>query len=430
MNYQESLAYLYARLPMFQRVGAPALKYDLGNTKKLLQVLGNPHLEVQCVHIAGTNGKGSSAHAIASVLTASGYKTGLFTSPHLKSFTERAKVDGREMSEVFVAQFVTDLAAVVEEINPSFFEVTFAMAMTYFKKECVDIAIIETGLGGRLDSTNIISPIVCLITMIGWDHADLLGDTLEKIALEKAGIIKKSVPVVIGADQSELLHVFSETAIRLDSPLFTSSAFRIEQTALSVSSAQVNIYNNDVLVFENLDLDITAAYFQKNLSGVFQLIEILRSQGWSISDLDIRKGLASAKESSGLMGRWQVLGSSPLVVADISHNLPGLQALFAQVDLLSPNTLHLIFGVVKDKSLDSILAFLSGYNALFYFTQSTVPRSLSSLDLQKKGEEFGLIGDAYNDVNAAIAAAKLKAKEEDLILICGSTFVVAEIAEL
>ncbi len=409
MTYQKALAYLYARLPMFQRVGAPALKYDLSNTRKLLDAIGNPQDDFKCVHIAGTNGKGSSAHAIAAILSASGYKTGLFTSPHLKSFTERAKVDGLEMSEAFVSEFVSDIQPAIELIDPSFFEVTFAMAVSFFAKSKVDIAVIETGLGGRLDSTNVITPIACLITMIGWDHADLLGDSLEKIASEKAGIIKSGVPVVIGAEQPELLHVFADQAKALNAPLFSASQYRVEQTLKSAEGVVLDVYNHGELLLKALKLDITAGYFQKNLPGVLKLIETLREHGWTITDENIREGLAYAKEKSGLKGRWQVLGHSPKIVADISHNLPGLQALFEQVTLENPSHLHIIFGVVKDKSVDTILELLATKPASFYFTQSSVPRSLSALALQQKAATFGLNGDVFEDVNVALDTAKKQA---------------------
>jgi dihydrofolate synthase / folylpolyglutamate synthase len=430
MTYEESIAYLYARLPMFQRVGAPALKYDLSNTYKLLESVGNPHQNIKCIHIAGTNGKGSSAHAIAAILTESGYKTGLFTSPHLKSFTERGKIDGVEMPREFVVDFVSKIKGQIEYINPSFFEVTFVMAICFFYENQVDIAVIETGLGGRLDSTNVIDPIACLITMIGWDHSDLLGDTLEKIASEKAGIIKKGVPVVIGADQPELLHVFAEKAKIESSELILASNFEAEMIAERSDCVIVKVLEGGQVRFDTLVLDMTASYFRKNLPGVLSMIALLKQQGWDISDQNIQAGLEHAKEKSGLKGRWQVLRTNPKIVADISHNLPGLEAFFDQVEKEPKKHLHIIFGVVKDKSIDSILKFLQGIDASFYFTQSSVPRSLSAVDLQTKAEAFGLSGLVFADVNAAMDAAKSDAVAEDLIVVCGSTFVVAEILEL
>lgn len=430
MTYKESLDYLYARLPMFQRVGAAALKYDLTNTIKLLDALGNPHKEFKSVHIAGTNGKGTSAHALSSVLTAAGYKTGLFTSPHLKSFTERSRINGIAMEETIVVDFVVTYKDLIEQINPSFFEVTFAMSMKHFYESGVDIAIIETGLGGRLDSTNIIDPEVCLITSIGYDHADLLGDTLEKIAFEKAGIIKPNTPVIIGADQPELLSVFQNQALIKNAELLTANSYTVSHSRNSLNKVTVDVFKDGVLAYQNLDLDISAAYFLKNIPGVLSVIDQLKQMEFNIQETNIRDGLRNIKQLSGLKGRWQVLSKEPLVVADISHNLPGLVELFDQVNRLGIDKIHLIFGVVKDKALDQIIDLIKNVSAQYYFTQSSVPRSLGAEELKVMAQSSGMQGQSFINVNDAIKAAKIQADPKDLILICGSTFVVAEIDDL
>jgi dihydrofolate synthase/folylpolyglutamate synthase len=430
MTYQESLDFLYARLPMFHRIGAAALKYDLSNTIKLLDALGNPQNEFKCIHIAGTNGKGTSAHSLSAILSTAGHRTGLFTSPHLKSFTERSRIDGLPMSEEFVAAFVSENQSIIEQISPSFFEVTFAMAMLHFRENKIDVAVVETGLGGRLDSTNIINPIVCLITSIGWDHADLLGDSLEKIATEKAGIIKANTPVVIGANQPDLLEVFQSKAKSVNASLFEARDYFISEISINTDFALVDVNFEGESLLEDLMLDVTAVYYQKNIPGILKVIDVLNDLGFEISKEHIRAGLKAVKSMSGLKGRWQTLGLKPQIIADISHNLPGLIELFKQMDRWTGNQIHIIFGVVKDKAIDQILDLLKKQPAQFYFTQSSVPRSLSSVDLKQLALETGVTGESYENVNDAIEDAKKQAQPDDLILICGSTFVVAEIEDL
>ncbi len=427
MTYQESLEYLYTRLPMFQRIGAAALKPSLKNTLDFLERLGDPHHRLKTIHIAGTNGKGTSAHTICSILMESGLKVGLYTSPHLKSFTERIKIDGREISEKAVVAFVEQQHGAIEVIEPSFFEATFVMAMDYFVQEKVDIAVIETGLGGRLDSTNVIQPIVCLITMIGWDHADLLGDTLGKIATEKAGIIKKNTPVVIGADQPEFLHIFQERTTNLEAPLYTCNDILIKQK--SRRADQVSVEVSDTNKNFTLTTDITARYYQKNIPGILKVIQVLNESGVSIPQRAIERGFERVKTNTGLKGRWQILQNAPMLIADISHNQPGLQELFDQVNQISHKQLHLIFGVVRDKDISKI-ALLLPRTASYYFTQSSVPRSLPAVELKTICHEAGLSGGSYPNVNDAIQAANKVADRDDLILVCGSTFVVAEIVGL
>lgn len=429
MNYIESLNYLYERLPMFQRIGAPAIKKDLTNTIRLLDALKNPHTRFKTIHIAGTNGKGTSAHTLSAILQRAGYRTGLYTSPHLKSFTERIRVDGKEVTEEFVSTFVTRHQHLIEAINPSFFEVTVVMAFEYFNQQEVDIAIVETGLGGRLDSTNVILPEVSLITMIGWDHSDLLGDSLQQIAGEKAGIIKKGRPVVIGVDQPDLLSVFTEKASLEEAKLLTTEKYSVVLKEKSFTTQEVDVFRQDHLLYSDLKTDVTASYFLKNIPGILEVVNVLKEQGWVISNQSVVEGMAAVKKLSGLKGRWQVLEMDPFIVADISHNEPGLKELFAQVAALDLTGVHLIFGVVKDKDLGRILPLLP-LHAHVYFTQSQVPRSMKAEDLQAKALALGYSGEAFGNVNEAIHFVKMKALATDLILICGSTFVVAEIDDL
>lgn len=420
MNYSESLDYLYSRLPMFQRIGAAAIKKDLTNTLRMLEALGNPHRRFKTIHVAGTNGKGTSSHALAAILQSAGYRTGLYTSPHLKSFTERIRINGAEVAADYVADFVTQHQSLIEEVNPSFFEVTVAMAFDYFASEGVDMAVIETGLGGRLDSTNVITPDVSLITMIGWDHADLLGDTLEQIAGEKAGIIKPGVPVVIGAHQPDLLPVFRRKAADCQAPLIAVDDTRVQITGATSYSQTVAV---DGHVFET---DITARYFARNIPGVLAVVQVLQQAGWAVAAKHVADGLQQVKTLTGLKGRWQILKERPLTVADISHNEPGLKALFQQIAVVQPRKLHLVFGVVRDKDLTKILSLLPA-EAYYYFTQSGVPRSLPAVELQAVANVHGLSGAAFTNVNTALEAAWKVAHPEDLIVVCGSTFVVAEI---
>lgn len=406
MTYEETLEYLYARLPMYQRQGKIAYKKDLTNTIKLMDYLDNPHEKFRSIHIAGTNGKGTSAHGIAAILQKSGYKVGLYTSPHLKSFTERIRINGQEVNESFVISFVERIQPAIDEIEPSFFEITVAMAVDYFATEKVDIAIIETGLGGRLDSTNVIHPEVCLITNIGFDHMDLLGNTLTEIAQEKAGIIKSKVPVVIGSFQEETWHIFEKKAASLNAP---------------ISLAEVSDWKAS---------ELTPRYLEMNYAGIKSVINELVNQGWEIDETHISEGIEQMNELTGLKGRFQVLSKKPLIITDVSHNVDGLIILFDQVSKLSNGTIHLIFGTVKDKSLSPIFNIFPKRNLKIYWTQSNVPRSLKVEELAIHGVMQGLEGECFKDVNEAITVAKEKVQPEDIILITGSTFVVGEVDDL
>ena len=407
MTYEETLKFLFERLPMYQRDGKSAYKKDLSNTIALLKVLGNPHRKFKSVHIAGTNGKGTSAHGIAAILQTSGYKTGLYTSPHLKSFTERIKINGVEIGEKWVVSFVDRIQEALEDIQPSFFEITVAMAFDYFASEQVDIAVIETGLGGRLDSTNVIAPEACLITNIGYDHTDMLGDTLEKIAAEKAGIIKRNTPVVIGEYHAETFPVFLDKAKREHASLVFETSNQLgELTSLP--------------------------YFKRlNYAAVNALCRVLRDAGWDqISNANIKEGYIKMEKITGFKGRFQKIGDRPTVYADVSHNTEGLREVFRSLQELAGNAkLHVIFGTVKDKDLTPILALIPK-SASIYWTQSQVPRSLDVNELAIQGIMQGIQGECFRDVNEALKQARHKAQSSDTILVTGSTFVVAELDEL
>lgn len=402
MNYEETLQFLYSQLPIYQRQGKVAYKKDLTNTIALLNHLGNPHLNFKSVHIAGTNGKGSSAHMIAAILQTAGYKTGLYTSPHLKQFTERIKVNGEEVAKEFIIDFTKRAKKAIEEIHPSFFEMTVAMAFEYFSNQNVDIAIIETGLGGRLDSTNVIQPEISLITNIGYDHMDMLGDTLPLIAGEKAGIIKHKVPVVLGEYQPEVFHVFAE-------------------------HAQARMAR---ILLPGYQWPKSLPYFKRyNVNGVLGAIKVLVDKGWKIDDTHIREGIEHAEAITHFKGRLQLLGQNPLVIADVSHNVDGLLLLFKSVGSDVKGRVFLIFGTVKDKQLDQIFSVLPS-NWSYIWTQSHVPRSLKADELARLAQSSGLEGIIFEEVNLALAYARQKANPEDLILITGSTFIVAELDEL
>jgi dihydrofolate synthase/folylpolyglutamate synthase len=424
-NYQQVLTYLYGALPMFQRVGAIAYKKDLTNTIALCEALGNPQLNFKSVHVAGTNGKGSTSHMIASVLQSSGYKTGLYTSPHLKNFTERIKINGAEVSQEFVIDFVNRIKPEIERINPSFFEITVAMAFDYFSTCKVDVAVIEVGLGGRLDSTNVIIPEVSVITNIGFDHKDLLGDTLEKIAYEKAGIIKENVPVVISQRQPEVEHVFTIKAEESNAALY----FADDEYHVKSSGQGLEITRNNLRYISGLQLPLKGNYQTKNLPGVLLACDLLKAKGLKISKENLVDGLEQTVAQTGLKGRWQQLNINPLIICDTGHNVDGIKQIVDQLKQLSFDTLHIVFGMVKDKDQMEVLKLLPT-EASYYFCQAKIPRALDATVLSQMAHECGLHGQVIGDVNEAIHAARRAAKADDLIFIGGSTFVVAEIDEL
>jgi dihydrofolate synthase / folylpolyglutamate synthase len=429
MNYQETLDYLFNALPMFQRVGASAFKKDLSNTLALCSHLGNPELKFKSIHVAGTNGKGSTSHSLAAILQSAGYKTGLYTSPHLKSFTERVRINGQEITEQAVVDFVKANKSFLDELKPSFFEMTVGLAFWYFAKEEVDIAVIEVGMGGRLDSTNVITPELSIITNIGWDHMQFLGDTLPLIAGEKAGIIKHRVPVVISQTQEETSPVFLQKARESQAPItFADQKIKLEK----LSSSQAGLVRYAVSQqgeSSTLDYGLLGDYQIHNLPGILESVNQLRQMGWSISEEALRKGLKEVTSLTGLKGRWQILGEKPTIIADTGHNEPGIRSILSQLKSYSFDELWMVIGMVQDKDISKILALLPK-KARYVFCQADLPRAMEAGQLAEKAAEFGLKGEVIPNVNEALQFARKNAASHDLIFVGGSTFVVAEIEDL
>jgi dihydrofolate synthase/folylpolyglutamate synthase len=424
-DYQQTLTYLYRNLPIFQRVGSSAYKADLTNTLALCEILGNPQEKFKSIHVAGTNGKGSTSHMLASVLQSAGYKTGLYTSPHLKDFTERIKINGQEIGHSHVIDFVNRIKPHIETIQPSFFEITVAMAFDYYASQQIDVAVIEVGLGGRLDSTNVITPVLSVITNISFDHKDILGDTLEKIASEKAGIIKDEVPVVVSQRQPEISRVFISKAKQHNAPLtFASDEFQITK-----SDTLFEVTKNEVVYLSALSLPLKGNYQAKNLAGVLKAVEILNQKGYKITSEQLRTGLDKTVFQTGLKGRWQQLGTKPLIICDTGHNADGVQEVVTQINQQKFKKLFIVLGMVKDKEPDQVLRLLPKH-AHYYFCQAPIPRAMDAEVLKQSAERFGLAGEVVWDVNQAISKAKAQAGSDDFIFIGGSTFVVAEIENL
>ncbi len=412
---------------MFTRVGAIALKKDLHNTITLCAALDNPQHQFKSIHVAGTNGKGSTSHMLAAILQKAGYKTGLYTSPHLKDFRERIRINGKMISKVAVTNFVKSQKKLIQEIEPSFFEVTVAMAFDFFAKEKVDIAVIEVGLGGRLDSTNIITPELSVITNISLDHTNILGDTLPEIANEKAGIIKKNIPVVIGELQEEIAHVFSKKAGLEHAPLyFADQTLKVVSPRFLTSHLVIDIEIDKKLIYRNLKLDLTGNYQQKNILTVLESVDQLKKIGYAISDQALYAALQNTKKITGLQGRWQTLSKNPLVICDTGHNKAGITEVLKNIAATPHQDLHFVIGMVKDKDISGVLTLLPK-DATYYFCEPNLERALSASDLRTLALSFGLKGKAFKSVQEAFAAAKKTATTKDMIFVGGSTFVVAEI---
>lgn len=430
MTYEEALQYLYNNLPMYQRVGSVAIKKDLTNTIALCNSLDNPQLKFKSIHIGGTNGKGSSAHSIAAILQCAGYKTGLYTSPHLKDFTERIRINGEVISKEAVIDFVLQNRSLLEQIHPSFFEMTVIMAFDHFFREKVDVAVIEVGLGGRLDSTNVICPLVSLITNIGYDHTDMLGDTLTQIAFEKGGIIKEGVPTVIGEKHEETTPIFTELSEQRKAQLFFAQEYyKVEVANRNGGKLSVNVDREGEKIFENLELALRGIYQLKNLPGILKTVDVLRDEGLTIEKNHVISGLTRVTELTGLKGRWQVLSQHPLTICDTGHNQEAFRDIVAQLESLHHTQLHWVLGFSADKDVEKVLSLLPQH-AQYYFCQAQVPRAMDAHLLQEKAVQMGLIGEAFSTVEDAIQTARRKADFSDLIFIGGSTFVVAEINEL
>ncbi|MEZ4883876.1 MAG: folylpolyglutamate synthase/dihydrofolate synthase family protein [Chitinophagales bacterium] len=428
MNYQQTLQYLYHQLPMFQRIGPQAFKKDLDNILALCQHLGQPQESFKSIHIAGTNGKGSTAHALSAILQQAGYKVGLYTSPHYRDFRERIKINGEYITEQAVVDFVAVHRAYFEDLKPSFFEMTVALAFDYFAEQSIDIAIVEVGLGGRLDSTNILSPILSVITNISFDHTDMLGDTLPLIAAEKAGIIKSNTPVVIGEIHPETRPVFEAKAKEMNAPIhFAEQTYLLNNVEKFLTYQQFDVYKNGALQYPNLQSDLQTNYQLKNMVTILQCVDFLPQLGFEVSEENVYSGLKEVKKISNLLGRWHILSEkNPIIIADSAHNIAGIQYAIQQIEAVDYQHLHFVFGTVNDKKPDQVLQQLPT-DATYYFCKADVPRGLDAQKLQQKAAEFGLQGEAYVSVGEALKAAKLAADAKDLIYIGGSIFVVAEI---
>lgn len=429
MNYPETLEFLFQQLPMYQRVGAAAYKANLDTTIKLDNYFGNPHKFYKTIHVAGTNGKGSVAHSLASILQEAGYKVGLYTSPHYLDFRERIRVNGQKVSENFVVDFVEKHNRFFSGLKPSFFEITVAMAFEYFKNQNVDIAVIEVGMGGRLDSTNILNPILSVITNISFDHTQFLGNDLVSIAKEKAEIIKKNVPVVVGEKRPNLKSVFSQKANTVDAPLYFA------HHNYSVRNSFNDEYNNLIFnidkhqeqKYKNLVLNLSGNYQKDNIIVILQAIEVLKKI-IEVNDVSVLNGLKNIVKNTQIMGRWQLLSKNPKIICDAGHNEDGIFSVVNQLKELKYNKLHFVLGTLKDKNLSKILKILPP-NAKYYFTNAKITRALSADKLQAKAINYYLIGEVFSDVASAIETAKENYSENDLIFIGGSTFVVAEAIE-
>lgn len=403
MDYQQTLEYLFGQLPMYQRQGKAAYKADLSSTLAFDEIQGHPHRSFKSIHIAGTNGKGSCSHMLASILQECGLKVGLYTSPHLIDFRERIRINGEIISEDYVVNFVKRYKSSTEQIKPSFFEWSVALAFEYFKDEAIDIAVIETGMGGRLDSTNIISPELCIITNIGMDHQQFLGDSIEKIAAEKAGIIKEQTPVLIGTFQKACANVFKSKAKPLNAPL--------------------HFVDEDDELFET---DLKGFYQKANQRTVLKACKLLNEQGYSIKEECIEHGLKKVFQNTGLRGRWEQVAEDPVCIADVGHNVDGIKLNMLQLKTTPHEQLHIVWGMVDDKDLVEVMSLLP-HNALYYLCKAQIPRSCETNKLMQIAEKIGLKAKAYESVPDAYRASRMHSNKGDLVYIGGSTFVVADL---
>jgi dihydrofolate synthase / folylpolyglutamate synthase len=428
MTYTETLDFLFSQLPAYHRVGKAAYRNDLNNTIMLDDYFGNPHRKFRTIHVAGTNGKGSVSHMIASILQEAGHKTGLYTSPHLRDFRERIKINGELIGENAVIAFVEQNRKIIEKIKPSFFEMTVAMAFKYFAEETVEVAVVEVGLGGRLDSTNIINPVLSLITNIGHDHMDLLGDTLEKVAVEKAGIIKPDSLVLISETQSETELIFENKAKETNSRIFfADQEYECELAAIDISENKraFDIYDSASGKKYHGITPLTGNYQAMNLQAVFAAANLINDE-FGISHNNIIDGIAKVITNTGLSGRWQILGKSPLVICDTGHNKEGLEYVISQLLEVPKTALHMVIGFVNDKDLASVLPLFPA-DAIYYFTKADVPRALSEEILKREAVKYGLKGHSFANVKSALSSARNNASSSDVIFIGGSTFIVAEV---
>lgn len=423
MNYQETLDYLYNSVPMFQQVGKSAYKEGLENTYRLDEHFNHPHTRFKTIHVGGTNGKGSCSHTLAAILQAAGYKTGLYTSPHLVDFRERIRINGETISEEYVVDFVDKHRTFFEPLSPSFFELTTAMAFRYFADNDIDVAVIEVGLGGRLDCTNIITPDLSIITNISFDHTQFLGNTLELIAGEKAGIIKKGVPAVIGETTPETKPVFQHKADEVGAPII----FAEEEHLLHSWEKEANgFWNYQTEDYANLRGELGGLCQLKNTNTILSALRLLIQKGYQLFDRNVRQGFSEVSEMTGLMGRWQKISEQPTIICDTGHNIGGIAYIADQLSRQTYKNLHIIIGMVNDKDIRGVLALLPK-DARYYFTKAGVKRALPEQELQKLAEQAGLKGETYKDVPTALSAAKAQAGKEDFIFVGGSSFIVADL---
>ena len=427
MNYKETTEYLFNQLPMYQRIGKAAYKTDLKNTLELCKLLDHPHKRFKSIHIAGTNGKGSTAHFLASIFQTAGFKTGLYTSPHLKDFRERIKINGEMITEEYVVDFVKKNKKEFENIKLSFFEMTVGLAFQYFADEEVDIAIIETGMGGRLDSTNVIDPVLSVITNIGYDHMQFLGDTLPKIAAEKAEIIKKNTPIVIGETQTEIKELFTSKADSVNADIsFADDVFELKKLShKELDVACFDVWKNNELYIEELESPLLGEYQAKNIATALQAADVIKNQ-FGLSHNIITDGIRDMASNTGFRGRWQVLSKNPLTICDTAHNKEGIKEVVSQLRQLNYDQLHFVLGMVNDKNIDQLLRLLP-HEATYYFCKADIPRGLAEKELKMAAHEVGLRGRRHSSVREAYNVALNNAGANDLIFIGGSTFVVAEI---
>lgn len=423
MTYEETLHYLYTSTPLFQNVGKDAYKEGLENTYELDKHFGHPHKQFKTIHIAGTNGKGSCSHTLAAILQSAGYKTGLYTSPHLVDFRERIRVNGTPVPKDYVTSFVEENRSFFEPLHPSFFELTTAMAFKYFAEQHVDVAIIEVGLGGRLDCTNIITPDMCIITNISFDHTQFLGNTLEKIAKEKAGIIKSGIPVVIGETSTETRTVFQNKAAGTHAPItFAEDESLVEDWKTGTDGYRIYQTKD----YANLKGELGGLYQIKNTNTILTAIRQLKQIGYTITEQDVRNGFANVCKLTGLMGRWQIIETSPKVICDTGHNVGGISYIVEQLKHETYKHLHIVIGMVNDKDISGVLSLLPK-DAYYYFTQASVKRALPAEEMAQKAYAANLQGSYYDNVQTALEAAKAKADKDDLIFVGGSSFIVADL---
>lgn len=428
MDYKDTVDFLYQSLPMYQRTGGAAYKANLDNTLALDSALNYPHKKFKSIHIAGTNGKGSVSHMLASVLQTAGYKTGLYTSPHLLDFRERIRINGKMISEEFVVDFIQRIKSLIEKLSPSFFEMTVAMAFDHFAKENVDIAIIETGMGGRLDSTNIVLPEVSVITSVSMDHTEFLGKTIKLIASEKGGIIKPGIPVILGNNPPEVINVIKKIAEDRQADLTIASEIReFKSKTSSLDMLSLFYYTNrETNLKETIKSDLTGAYQRENIPIVLSTIELLKRKSWKISGENIAQGLISVKKTTSLRGRWDILGTNPRIICDTGHNIAGVEYIMKELNEVPASDLHIVWGMNRDKDHEGIMQLLPP-EARYYFTRASIPRAMPVEQLAEIAEKKGLTGSPYPTVREAYYSALKKARPEDTVFIGGSSFVVADL---